>query len=263
MSKMMKAKKFGSWFMLSLFPMLAFVLSMMFSGDFVLSLILGTCISILCIVIAHFFFLNHPMIRAIEGDGLMVNTLDSTGLIRYQLARVVPPYVQSKIFGKGQEIAFDRTTMWYAKRFANGTIEEDDKNVYLKLPKKEYSKSIFMNDGLPTLVYNNQLNCFLTKDFLSEKETETFAKHLVIYLTRRTEELSGHIRDFARHVVEQTRPKTSFWEQNRWVVALGLGLIILVVIVIAAMFMPAVSETIGGAMSNSALAQNTQPVNPV
>jgi len=263
MSKMMKAKKLGTWFMLALFPMLAFIGSMMFVGNILISLLLGILIVILCIVIANFFLLNHPMIKAIEGDGVLIKVLDSTGIIRHHLAKVVPPYVQSNIFGKRKEISFDRSVLWYSKRFKDGTVEEDKENLYIKLPKKEYSSSVFSMDGLPTLIYNSQLNVFITKDLLSNLETKTFSKHLVIYLTRRVEGLSAHIRDFARHVVEETRPKSSFWEQNKAIVIIGIVLIVIVVVVIAIMFMPAVTQTVGGVMNNSALAANPNPVNPI
>lgn len=115
----------------------------------------------------------------------------------------------------------------------------------IDLDEKEYNAGRFALFHYPCLIFNDQIKSILTKDFLSGQEKEAFAEHGILYLNRKMEELTSVVRDFGRHVVELTRPKKSLFS-NWWVWAI----IAVFVVVLLAMFAPAVITAIKGVSGN-------------
>jgi hypothetical protein len=102
------------------------------------------------------------------------------------------------------------------------------------------------------LLYNEQIGAFITKEFLSNIEKDTFAEHTVLYLNRIMEELTSVMRDFARYVIESLKPKGSiFGSKWFWIIILIVGLIL------AGLLAPSLIKSIKGMMGTA-----TQTVNP-
>lgn len=216
----------------------------------VISLIIGTLL------------LKNPFTAMVEGKGILALNIDSTGVIRPFIVGVKAPYIRGKIGGKKIEDAFNRDTVTHIARpqKANKLLEETEKGgIKIEITNEEYNKGRFALFHYPVILYNEQIGTIITKDFLSEKEKETFAEHGVLYLNRKVQELTSVVRDFGRHVVETLRPKDSLLT-NKWV---WIVIAILVIILIV-MFAPAILDVMSNLGNNAigAVGGGSAPVTP-
>lgn len=123
----------------------------------------------------------------------------------------------------------------------------------LDIDEDEYNKGRFALFHYPCLLYNDQTQSIITKDFLAEQEKEAFAEHGILYLNRKMQELTSVVRDFGRAVVELLKPSSGL--MTKWWVWI---IIAVVVAIIIAMFAPAVINAVknmggagGGAVSSA------------
>jgi len=178
---------------------------------------------IVAVVIANKMLAN-PFTDMLEGKGLMVLGLDSTGVIPSFIAKVKEPFLTANFNGKSIVDIFDRKLIQYfrppvhveAEKELNVTrtyTNEDGEKVTEKgdyltihLPLKQEAKAMFSFMHYPMLIYNKNLETFVTKEMLESKEALVFKEHLVLYLLKKVENLTDTVRDFARHVIEQSKP---------------------------------------------------------
>lgn len=232
------------------FPTIAFFVMLLFKYDLIYSLAVFAVTAVLLIIIASSFLLRHPMLRMLEGSGLLVWDLSSPGIIRSFLAKVRLPYLDMNIGGKKKKSSiFDRESVSYltppepatvtpTREFDNETGRDEDFFVF-RIPKRRMNEAAFGLDGRPVILYNSALGSFLTKDMLGDTEKKAFVEHGALYLNRRVDELTASIRDFARYIVDQTKPR-NFFADNK----LLLIIIVIVVAVLLIMFLPSL---LGGA----------------
>ena len=76
-------------------------------------------------------------------------------------------------------------------------------------------------------IYNSVANTFIDKKTLNDFEMKYLTKYNLNYIKVKVEELSGVLRDFARYVVELTRPKQPLFA--RWWFWLIIGLLVVIV----------------------------------
>ena len=81
---------------------------------------------------------------------------------------------------------------------------------------------------------------------------ETFAEHTVLYLNSKMKELTSAVRDFGRYVVETLKPKTNLLQSKLFWFIVIIGLVL-----IGALFFPAILEAIGGAWQGGTEAVST------
>lgn len=185
--------------------------------------------------------LKNPFTDMLEGKGILVFNIDSTGIIVPFIVGVNPPYIQGKINNKPINDVFDRDAVLnLAAPVKNiSKTEYEDNKIIIKLDEEEYNKGRFALFHYPVLLWNNQIKTILTKEFLSDAEKNSFAEHGILYLNRKMEELTSSVRDFGRYIVDLTKPKGSLFA-NKWVwIILIIGLVIL-----AALFAPSIISTI-------------------
>lgn len=208
--------------------------------------------------------IQHPLLQLLEGEGVLALTIDSTGIIQPFICKVEPPYVKGKV--RGQEVTdiWDRETVFYLTNPKKGMLTDarDEKGEIYKVivlgraDEKNVNETFAFN-GYPTLIYNKMLNTFLTKQALATLEASSIVKHTIFHLNKRVEELTAMIRDFARYVVEQTKPKRGFFGIGNW---FWIILVIIIGIVII-LLLPAFIESLGGPAPVSPV-QQSQPVIP-
>lgn len=199
---------------------------------------------------------GNPWQAALEGKGMLLGTFDSTGIIRTYLATINLPFLSAKIDGKKKDTIFSRASVLYMKPPQKAVIDESETELKFTLAKDKFSKSIFSFDGMPFLFYNKDLGDFFSKEWLAKTEKDTFVEHTILYLTRRIEDLSSQVRDFARYIVEQTRPKKNVWESKLiWVV------FIIVAIIIAVLGWPFISQALGVASKSVGSGMPTNLIN--
>ena len=204
-------------------------------------------------LLAHLITKN-PFTDFLEGKGLLSFNLDSTGIITAFISKIDAPYIKGKLFGKQVKGVFDRqiaTQMSPPIVSKHPAKVNDDGSITITIDKNEFAHARFAMSQYPVLLYNEQLETFITKDMISKMEKETFAEYTILYMNRVTEELTRLFRDFGRYVVELTKPKSSIW--SNWIIWVlligGIG-------ILAFLFLPKVISYIQGgtisAMSSAA-----------
>ena len=250
-----KMKKYGAIFMLSFMPsFLALLLFLMDPGNLIypaVAWVLGLVIG----AIFHNRLTAHPFTDLIEGAGVLCLTFDSTGVIDPFILKVNPPELHNK--KRKMRTLFDRNMFHYIKPPRHGTlfnapdmqtlkdivtnqmpelpkglnsIPEKSKHFddyVMRVPKERQNQITFAFKQFPCLIYNKNSGVFLTKEFLCKGEESAMMKHQILYLKRKTEELTTVMRDFARYVVELTRPSTPFFKN--WVFWIAIVFFIIIV----------------------------------
>lgn len=237
MVRVFTIKKWGAFIVAGFLPSVLFLIALVSFGMFYGLLFFLT--GLFLAVLVGSLVIKHPFLAVLEGKGLLACTIDSTGVIHFFSVSVKAPLIKGFFQDSKVDSVFNRDTIFDAKYPVDASASLDDEdNIVLRLPKKSFSKSMFAIDSMPVLLYNSVLGQFYTKQMLSNLETTTFVQHLTLYLSRKVDELSSSVRDFARYVVEQTRPKTSLLENKLfWVV------MIVIVIIMVLLFAPAILDT--------------------
>lgn len=228
---------FKKWLVLALFPMFPLLLFSLLT--FFFGFLVGFLSSVVLVFVLAFigkFLLQNEFSLMLEGKGLLVYNWDSTGVITPFLVNVDSPYIKGKLLGHDVEDVFDRDCVLQhgspvGSSSVGEAIMEKDGGMRLTLSREDFSSARFALYGRPVLIWNDQLKSFLTKDFFASKETDVFAKHNILYLNRKVEDLSSHTRDFARSVVELLKPMKSFMSGG-W-----LWIVVVVVVGLLALFM--------------------------
>lgn len=234
-------KKYAALIMAAFLPVLAYTIGMVFYG-FWIGFGLLVVMMIFSILLSNKLLAN-PFSAMVEGKGLLCLNIDSTGIIKPFILKVLQPYVAGKLGNTPINDVYNRSTVLsMANPVKEGTIQEENEGgVTLRIDQEKFNQSRFGLYHYPTLIYNGQLKSLVTKDFLSEKEKSGFAEHGILYLNRKMEELTGVLRDFGRYVVELTKPKGSIF-QNKW-----FWIVVVVAVVILALLVaPTIIKQIGG-----------------
>jgi len=231
-------KKYAAFCLCGTLPTIIFFVLLLNSGLIQASVGFAMGVAFSAVIAAK--FTGNPWQSALEGKGMLVGTLDSTGIIRTYLAQINLPFLTTKIDGKKKDTIFSRASVLFLKPPEKAVIDESEVELKFTLAKAKFNHSIFSFDGIPFLLYNKALGDFFSKEMLATTEKDTFVEHTILYLTRRIEDLSSQVRDFARYIVEQTRPKKNIWESKlMWVV------LIIVAIIILALGFPFITQAIG------------------
>lgn len=258
MINVFKIRKWGGLLFNSLFTTICFFIGLRFYGFWMALVLMGVGM-IVSMIVAN-FMLKTPFRDMTEGKGILVMNLDSTGIIRFSLVGLQSPYIYGKLGNKKIKDVWDRSTVaQIAAPVKNIKLAEKIKTgakiggLKIELDEKQYNESRFALFHYPVLIWNDQIESLITKDFLAEKEKSTFAEHGVLFLNRRVEDLTSQTRDFARYVVESTKPQKSIWK-NKWVIII----VVVFIIVLALMFAPVIITAIqnlwgsaGGAVSSA------------
>jgi len=251
---MFVAKKWVMAFLTGVIPTVCFIVALLSGFDLIMGMFLVFFIALIMVFISS-LMLKHPLTELIEGKGMLTLTLDSTGFIESFLVDAQEqPFVKGIFRGKKVETMFDRDITQYLippqkTRIVEATMINAEgkaigkRQVLLMPTPEEKSDYLFSFGSFPTFIYNKVLGTFLQKSLLSNFEQDTFVKHAVLYLLKKTEELSTSVRDFARYVVEQTRPKRGFFEGKKWIIYL---LIAAAVVIFIVMFAPAIIDAMSG-----------------
>jgi len=254
------ARRWVAFILIGVIPLTMFIL-LLFAG---FDLLLATVIALLFIpavgFIARRTLLSHPFIDYLEGKGLIVKTLDSTGLIKTFLVDLHPPFLRGRIGNVEVEDVFDRQAMFYETppipteaEVQREVMEENGETkvkeyLVVKIPRDEAHILQFKEHVYPVFFWNENLKTFLTKESIAKLETDTLLDHALLYLVRKIEELDKHLRDFARHVVDLTRPQGfNLFEMIRRHPIATILVIILIAIAAAIYFVPGLVESLAGA----------------
>ena len=237
-----KIKKIGALFIAGFFPVFMFYLGIVIS-NFLYALGLMFIGMVIGYLIAN-AMLKHPFTAMIEGKGILAINLDSTGILRPFIVSVNSPFITAKKKGGWIKDVFDRKTVFMLatpKKAEKGAELKDDGGIKIELSEKDYNQGRFALFHYPVILWNDQLNSIITKDFLGGNEMKAFANHQILYLNRQIEDLTSQIRNFARYVVDQLKPKEGFFSNFKWywiIIIVGVALILI-------LFLPSILQTLG------------------
>lgn len=248
-------KKYGALLFNSLAAVITFYIGLLFYGFLggLLFLFFGLIIGIL----VSNYLLKNPFTELVEGKGILALPFDSSGLISPFILKVNMPFVEGKY--RGQEISdvFNRKTVLSMSSPLNlnkapevvntGTEAEAEYKLRIDISEEEYNTGRFQLNQYPVFIYNMSLNSILTKEMLTTMENKAFAEHTILNLTRKVNELSKWIRDFARHAIEQMRPKSpmKIGTIAMWILIVLMGIMLII-------FMPQIIKVLGGGAADSA-----------
>ena len=269
-----KIKKIAAMLIVGFMSTLTFIIANMYIGYL---LALGAfMLSLLIFTFVGSKLLQNPFSDILEGNGVLILDFGSPGIITPFIVKVKPPYLTGKLHGKDIQDIFDRDSVMQLATPSNNaeaefqlprnsdSAEGDKGTLVIRLTESQYNDGRFALYHWPVLIYNHQIGSIVTKSFLANNEHESFAKHLILYLSRRIEELDSRVRDFSRYVIETLKPKTSFWDSPiaKWIlIAGGVALLAL----LGPMVIKTVQGFIGGggaAVSSAANAVTTTKLVP-
>lgn len=193
--------------------------------------------------------LRNAFTDLLEGKGILLLDITSTGIIKTHIINVVKSYLAGKTSNGKLKDIFDREAVYQmAAPDSMGMAIPNNLTggLTITLNEQEYHNARFVLGHFPVIIYNSQLQTVLTKDFFSNEEKAAFAEHTVLYLNRIMEELTNLMRDFGRYVVESLKPQSTGMG-GKWIwIIIGVGLVIL-----AAMFMPKILEVMQGGVTDT------------
>lgn len=257
-----KVRKWLGFAVAGIFPVVFFVVILMTMFNLFYA-VCGVFLGMIISAVLGSLLIRHPMMQMLEGTGLLTLTFDSTGAIESFIVGVNPPYVRGYYRGKEINTTYDRDMVGYLAVPKQGKLcqaKEIDENgnivgecTVLKMPtEKEKSDHLFSFGSFPCFIFNKNLGVFLSKNVLASNEKDTMIKHVILYILRKTEDLTNSIRDFARYVVEQTRPKKGLFANRKWLLYIVIAVIIILIIWLLAPF-------ISGALNSAGQAGNPLP----
>lgn len=204
-----KIKNYASYFLSSFLPLLIFIISVISTNDVLISIVFSIVTIFLSIFLAR-HMTKHPMRDMLEGSGVLVLKIDSSGVIKPYIATINQPYININ----NKQSIFDRKLFFYLLNPQKANLHQEADKLVLEIPKKQHY--FVFESYYPTLIFNEQTQTFLDKDALSKFEDNYLVTHNLNYIKLKTEELSAILRDFARYVVEQTRPKPFLGFLGSW-----------------------------------------------
>lgn len=221
-----------------------------------MGLLISVGIIIACLLFGIFLFtqlVRHPLLSLAEGEGLMLLTVDSTGVIVPAVVKMNAPKLFADLGGgKTVESIYDRSMIHYFQQPRTGTMDFkksvgnfDEYTVRMERGREHDITFMFMQ--YPTFIYNKNTGTFVSKEQWAKYEEAMTVKHTVLYLKTKTEELTSIMRDFARYVVEQLKPKQGFSLGGKWLWIILIGGVI---VVIAFLFGPSIMQTGGSVVSS-------------
>lgn len=234
-------KKFAGYSMLGFLPTIFFVIGSLYGlmigvGCFFVGGLLG-------VILANMLIKN-PFTDMLEGKGLLVLKIDSTGVIQPFILSLVQPFVRGKLGGEEVNDVYDRNAVYnLAPPLKAGEFREDGDNFSFSLSNDQFNKARFGMWQYPVLIYNAQIGSLITKDSLANMEKGSFAEHFILYLNKVAENLDRNIRDFGRYVVEHLKPQDgNFFTRNIfWIV------IVVLIVILGILFAPTIMSAMKGA----------------
>lgn len=244
-----KVRKWAGIFVNGFFPVFFFFVGLLYY-DFIVAIVL-MFIGIILGALIFNKITKHAFTDMLEGAGLLTLCIDSPGVIVPFITTFnEPPYIKGLLGKKEVAGVYNRDLVHYLHKAKEAKlIELEDETTgkitrYLKLPdEKEKHDSIFSFGPYPTFIFNKNLDSFLSKDALSQFEKDIFTKQHALYILKKTENLSQAVRDFARYIVEHSKPRGGSILSSPWLkwILIAVGIVVFLVL-----FLPLILDAISG-----------------
>ena len=256
-----KLKKWGAMIISAIVPSLFFTIVLNTNGFMwaIGAMFMGGLISI---VIAS-AMLKNPFQDLLEGKGLLALNLTSTGIIQPFIMGFDKNFIKGGVNGEYIEEFFDREStqsLSVPVKGKNKVVKTEDGDLLFKIDSDQLNTSRFAFNQYPVLLYNSMSKTFLTKEQLADFEKKIIAYNKLIFLTKKVEDLSISVKNFARHIVDNLKPKAFGGGMPSWVI------ILLVIVVIGFVVLMILKSGGGGAIAGAVKGASSSlpgsPINP-
>jgi hypothetical protein len=179
-----------------------------------------------------YYSFRHPVIEALKQKGILTLMLDSRGIVKVGLSKIIPdPYSVRIRMPDGMEFVYSRDEFWII---------------------------VFGSDfGMPVILYNEVTKTPITKYNLSKME-EAYISHLVLDMVHKVTSINNDMRNFIKGIMELLSPKKSFLVNPS-----NLFIIIFLIIMAIAIIMLLTNMSIFPTPAPAAPPANPSPTGPV
>lgn len=194
--------------------------------------------------------LKNPFSEMLEGKGVLALDVPSTGVIRPFIVGISNPFLEGNLAGEKVRDVFDRATVYQmatpvkSRYKAQQITDRPEGGINIELTEDEYNNSRMALYTYPVILYNSMIKSIVTKDFLAAKENGSMILHILLQTNRSLQELTSLIRDFARYIIEQMRPKLGI--SGKWA---AIIVFVLIAIILLAIFGPSILANFKGPAS--------------
>jgi hypothetical protein len=238
MVNLRKVKSYGSYFIASLIPLFALTATLITTYDLLIAVIISIIFLFPTIIIARNVS-DTPLRRIDEGEGLMIIDLNSKGIIKTYTATIKSPFINIRTNEKEISTLYDRDASFsfeLPEDIKQVQYVEKDGKKYLVMELPEKKHYFQFENFYPTFIINTNAGFIYDKERIGKLEEKYMTKTDLNYLKVKLDELSAILRDFARYVVEQLKPKPSIF--GNWIIWLIIMLIIGLVLVMVMNYLP-------------------------
>lgn len=232
MINVLKVRKWGALLLVGFISVLAFLIGQIYYGFW--GAIMFFLASLLVTMVLGNFLLKNAFSDMLEGNGVLVFDISSTGLFSPFIVRMHPPFIKGKFQGSFIHDIFDRKAVASLAKpvvVDKPVVQDKDGGLTFSITNDEYNAGRFKMFHYPVILYNSQLQRIVTKEFVMTNEKNMLVEHLLLYISRQMESLKQALLNFGRYVVETTMPKKSIFESKWfWIIATililgGIGVI--------------------------------------
>lgn len=254
----------ASYFIASLFPVIMFVTILLTVHDIILAVMAALITAFLAAVLGR-VMTGNPYIAMLEASGLLVLSLDSTGIVTPYVAKVDSKRLHLNTKKGFVSSVYDRAIGFYLRGgkkalFSDVKEQETKKDVLtgkvtvtgekefleIRLPKEDFSKSYFNLMDKPMLFYNEKTETFLTKQALSDLENTILADYLSLVVLNKVQALGTQLTALTKVFSDYFKPVSILrMLDNPWVKGFVLIITIIGIAVVVIMFGPQIMEVLG------------------
>ena len=219
-----------------------------------------------------------PWIRAIQGKGILIMDINSTGVGKIYNAVVrnnITGGVDLEVdFGGGQveKMAYERSITHRIQAPIKGIItfiqgkktvdNSQEPKVVIELTSDKYQQSIWKIDYLTMAFYDSVAGVLLTKPVLSDTEKQLMIECISLNEWRELKSLNIQMRNFTRNTFDMIANKFGGLLSNPMFMIIIVIIIITVIAGAAIMFVPGLSQQLLGG-GQAAVASTTKAITPI
>lgn len=231
---------------------LVFILlnSILAAGSIFLLVVIGT------IIISQILLASPFFVQVMDGNGILLLNLNSSGLIPVGLAKIKFNKFGQRLFSfKINNVdntkLYNRDSIWHLKPAMDGTYEilrnEKGNKIYkIELDEAAYYDSNYRIEAIPCIIWNSQQGKFLSKSELGDQETSNLLKMISLNEQKELRELKESIDNFLRDYADKLNNLTSSLSENPLFKVIIIIVILLIIGGVIVMFFPQIQTMIFG-----------------
>lgn len=184
-------------------------------------------------------FLMTPFRSMLEGAGILVFDITSSGIIKPYIAYPKMPNLDINVDGNFFRSVYNRSIGMYLKGGAIARMDDTGETIKFELPKDDYSKSYFALADKPILFWNSKLNTFLTKEVLAEKENKLMIENTALQTLDQARGMRKDLHELTRTVVDQFKPNgLGELLKNPWFIVIVVAITLFLIFMFVAPQLP-------------------------